>query len=81
MIQITNSGAVASSFLELTKHQARVEAEIAKMAVELAERARAAGVVVEIHSVPLTPLAMGNNVDIVTVFTTRGRPDQQAMAA
>ena len=80
MIQITNSGAVTSSFLELTKHQAHVEAEIAKLAVELAERARMAGVIVEIRSEPRPPLAMGNNVDVVTVFTTRGRPEQQARA-
>jgi len=81
LIQITDSKDVKSSFLELTRHQATVEAEIAKMAVELAERARMAGVIVEIRSVPLPPLAAGNNVDQVTVFTTRGRPAQQALAA
>jgi len=29
----------------------------------------------------VTPLAQGNTVDVVTVFTTRGRPAQQALAA
>jgi hypothetical protein len=49
-----------SSFLELTRQQAHAEAEVAKLAVELAERARNAGVVVEIRCLSVTPLAQAN---------------------
>ncbi len=71
MIKITNSTQVETSFLETTKLQAEAQAEIAKMGVELAERARSYGVVIEIRAQSLLPPAMGYHVDVVTVYPRR----------
>ncbi len=71
MISIENGETIEVNLLEDTEASFTRQCEFAQQAVELAARARAAGVILNIAQRTLTPLAMRNHVDVVTVYDAR----------
>jgi hypothetical protein len=80
MISIQNGETIDVKFAEDTELSFTRQCEIAQQAVDLAARARAAGVIVSISQQALLPPAMGNHVDVVTAFAAR-RPAGKGGAA
>lgn len=71
MIKIINGRTDSVRIAEDTAASFSRQCEIAKQAVELLARARGAGVILNIDQLSRAPLAMGNHVDVVTVYGAR----------
>jgi len=71
MISIENGETLEVQIADDTELSFTRQCEFAQQAVELAARARAAGVILNIAQKALTPLAMRNHVDVVTAYDAR----------
>jgi hypothetical protein len=80
MIRIRDGECVEASLEDDPRHSIQQQYRIANQATELLERARAAGVILAIEQAARPPLAMGNHVDVVTVYAARKMAEQGGVA-